>query len=105
MGIKNGDIVKLYNQRGACLAGAVVTDKVRKQVIFLWTGAWYDPEKPETIGSLEKHGNPNVLTHDGRTSRLSQGTAAHSTLVNIEKYTGLVPSVTAFDSPIYKTKK
>ena len=100
LNIKDGDIVKLYNQRGACLAGAVVTNKVREQVVFLWTGAWYDSEKPGVIGSLEKHGNPNVLTHDGRTSRLSQGTAAHSTLINIEKHTGTPPPVTAFNSPI-----
>ena len=102
LGIKDGDIIKLHNQRGACLAGAVVTDDVREQVIFLWTGAWYDPEQPGKVGSLEKHGNPNILTHDGRTSRLSQGTAAHSTLINVEKFTKLAPAVTAFNSPLYK---
>jgi len=102
LGIKQGDIVKLYNNRGSCLAGAVITDKVREQVVFLWTGAWYDPEKPGSIGSMDKHGNPNILTHDGRTSRLSQGTAAHSTLVNVERFIGEPPSVTAFINPIEK---
>lgn len=98
-GIRQGDIVRVYNQRGACLAGAVVTGTVREQVAFLWTGAWYDPANA-TPGALDKHGNPNVLTHDQRTSRLSQGTAAHSTLVEVEKYEGPVPPITAYTPPI-----
>lgn len=100
MGIKQGDIVKLHNARGSCLAGAVITDKVREHVVFLWTGAWYDPQTPGSVGSMDKHGNPNILTHDRRTSRLSQGTAAHSTLVSVEKYEGVLPFVTAFTPPI-----
>ncbi|OED42788.1 biotin transporter BioY [Chromatiales bacterium (ex Bugula neritina AB1)] len=104
-GIETGDVVRVYNDRGACLAGAKVTDRVRKDVVFLWTGAWYDPhlhcESPaeKTAQPLEKHGNPNVLTHDRRSSRLSQGPASHSALVAIEKWTGDLPPVTAFDPP------
>ncbi|MGX9417754.1 molybdopterin-dependent oxidoreductase [Vibrio sp. WJH972] len=105
LGIEHGDIVKLHNDRGACLAGAVVTNRILKDVIFLWTGAWYDPEKPGTIGSMDKHGNPNMLTHDRRTSRLSQGCAAHSTLVSIEKYVGVAPSVTAFKAPLSRYQR
>ena len=68
-------------------------------VVFLNTGAWYDPAEPGRPGSLDKHGNPNVLTHDRRTSRLSQGPAAHSTLVEVERFDGEAPAVTAFDPP------
>ncbi len=46
-----------------------------------------------------KHGNPNVLTLDKGTSRLGQGPIAHSTLVEIEKYEGALPPVTAFKPP------
>ena len=35
-----------------------------------------------------KHGNPNVLTPDIGTSKIAQGPAAHSCLVNFEKYHG-----------------
>ncbi len=45
-GIKDGDIVRLYNERGACLAGAVLSDALRPGVVQLSTGAWYDPEDP-----------------------------------------------------------
>ena len=46
-----------------------------------------------------KYGNPNVLTIDIGTSQLAQATSAHTTLVEIEKYTGKVDNVTAFSGP------
>lgn len=98
-GIEDGDIVKVFNERGACLAGAVVTEDIRERTIYLCTGSWYDPMNPSEKGSLDKHGNPNVLTHDKRTSKLSQSTAAHSALVNIAKFEGDLPEITVFDSP------
>lgn len=98
-GIKDGDIVRLKNGRGQSLAGAVVTDDIRQGVVFLWTGAWYDPDfsHPE---NLDTHGNPNVLTHDFRTSRLGQGPAAQSALVEVEKFKGQPPQIRAFDAPL-----
>ena len=51
-GIADGDIVRLFNHRGACLAGAVLTDAVRPGVVQLATGAWYDPiDRPQTTRS------------------------------------------------------
>jgi len=97
-GIEDGDIVRLFNDRGRCLAGAVVTGDIRPGVLFLWTGAWYDPDFDDP-DHQDRHGNPNVLTHDRRTSSLSQGPAPQSALVQIEKVTGPVPPVRAFDPP------
>ena len=71
-GIKDGDIVRVHNARGACLAGAVLTDTVSPGVAKLSCGAWYDPAGAED-GALCAHGNANVLTHDRGTSKLSQG--------------------------------
>jgi biotin/methionine sulfoxide reductase len=42
-GIADGDVVRVYNGCGACLAGAVVTDTVSPGVLRLWCGAWYNP--------------------------------------------------------------
>ena len=42
-GIEDGDIVRLFNERGACLASAVLHEGIRPGVIELPTGAWYDP--------------------------------------------------------------
>ena len=98
-GIADGDVVRVFNGRGALLAGAVVTERVRPGVVQLSTGAWYDPAEPGVVGSLEKHGNPNVLTMDKGTSKLGQGPIAHSALVEIARYEGDPPEVTAFRPP------
>jgi len=98
-GIKARDIVRVYNDRGACLAGVRIDDGVRRGVIVLPTGAWYDPLVPGEIGTLEKHGNPNVLTLDKGTSKLTQGCSAQTALVEVELFRGEPPPVTAFDPP------
>ena len=42
-GIRDGDVVRVHNSRGACLAGAIVSDTVSAGVVKLSCGAWYDP--------------------------------------------------------------
>ncbi|MFP6740975.1 MAG: molybdopterin dinucleotide binding domain-containing protein, partial [Alphaproteobacteria bacterium] len=96
-GIVDDDVVRLYNDRGACLAGACLSDGLRPGVVVLPTGAWYDPAKP---AGLDRHGNPNVLTLDKGTSRLGQGPSAHTTLVEVEKFDGEAPAVEAFEPPV-----
>jgi biotin/methionine sulfoxide reductase len=98
-GIADGNIVRVFNDRGATLAGAVVTDRVRPGVVVLPTGAWYDPAHPAEPGSLDVHGNPNVLTRDVGTSTLAQGTSAHSCLVEVERYAGPLPELKVFRQP------
>ncbi|MEM7427057.1 MAG: molybdopterin-dependent oxidoreductase [Pseudomonadota bacterium] len=101
-GIGDGDVVRLFNDRGECLAGAVVTDDVRAGVVFLWTGAWYAPDFAHG-NHRDVHGNPNVLTHDLRTSSLSQGPAAQSALVQLERFQDEPPPVDVFDPPLANT--
>jgi biotin/methionine sulfoxide reductase len=94
-GIVAGSAVRVWNGRGACLAGAVLTDSVARGVVQLATGAWFDPD--EATG-LDRHGNPNVLTLDKGTSGLAQGPVAHSALVEVEAATE-TPALRAFDPP------
>ena len=77
--IVNGDIVRVFNERGACRARATLSDEIRRGVVSLPTGAWYDPGADGT----ESQGNPNTLTRDLGTSRLGQGSSAHTNLVDI----------------------
>ena len=98
-GIRGGDPVRVWNDRGACLATAVVSEDIRRGVVQLPTGAWYDPERHGTPGALCKHGNPNVLTPDRGTSKLAQGPIALTCLVEVERYDGVPPMVTAFEPP------
>jgi len=98
-GIADGDVVRIFNERGQALAGARVTEALRPGVVHLATGAWYDPAEPGRLGSLDKHGNPNVLTLDKGTSKLAQGPSAQSALVEIERYRAEPPPITAFTPP------
>ena len=102
-GISDGDIVRLYNDRGACLAGAVLSGALRPGVVQLSTGAWYDPENPPEAPGADNpicvHGNPNVLTRDAGTSKLAQGCTGQLTVIEIERFDGPLPPVRAFDPP------
>ncbi len=97
--IRDGSIVRLFNDRGACLASASISDCVRPGVVELPTGAWYDPDDPNAEDPLDVHGNPNVLTRDAGTSKLAQGPTAHSCLVDIERYEKPLPDIKVFRPP------
>jgi biotin/methionine sulfoxide reductase len=98
-GIKDGDIVRLFNGRGACLAAAKITDDIRAGVVRLPTGAWYDPEDANDDNPLCVHGNPNVLTRDVGTSSLAQGCCGQLTTVQVERFGGNLPPIRTFDPP------
>ena len=98
-GIRAGDVVRVFNERGSCLAGAVVTDAVRPRVVQLATGAWYDPLDPADPDAMCVHGNPNVLTFDRGTSKLAQGCSGQHALVEVERWTGPLPPIRAYDPP------
>jgi len=80
--IKEGDLVRVFNARGTCQARARVNDKIRPGVVALSTGAWLDTDPDGT----DTQGNPNILTRDLGTSRLGQGCSAHTTLVEIGRW-------------------
>jgi biotin/methionine sulfoxide reductase len=98
-GIADGEVVRLFNERGACLAGAMISEAVLPGIVVLPTGAWYDPLEPGVPGTLEVHGNPNVLTLDKGTSRLGQGPSAHSCLIEVERFEGEPPPVRVHEPP------
>ena len=91
--LSEGQIVRIHNARGSCLAGLRISDDVRPGVIQIATGAWYDPD-----GEVCRHGNPNTLTPDEGTSRLAQGPIAHTCMVQVEPTQG-TPAKPAIDTP------
>ena len=98
-GLKNNDLVKVYNLRGICYASVKIDSHLREGVVQMSTGAWYDPINPGEPLSGCKNGNPNVLTRDKGTSRLGQGPIAHSCMVEVAKFEGNLDPVTAYDPP------
>lgn len=98
-GITDGMTVRLFNDRGACLAGARLDERLMPEVVELPTGAWFNPLEPGVPGSLELAGNPNVLTRDKGTSSLAQGPSANTCLVEVEPFAGSAPLPTVYDPP------
>ena len=94
-GLANGDAARLYNERGACLAGVVLDAGLVEGVVVMATGAWLDvaPDGPE------RNGNPNVLSLDTGTSSLTQGPSALSVLVEVEKWKGAIAPGAAYAPP------
>lgn len=89
------DLVRVYNDRGACLATAVIDAGLKPGVVMLPTGAWFDAADER----LERHGNPNVLTMDVGTSRLTQGSSAQSALVEVARWNEAAPEIRALETP------
>ena len=98
-GISNGDIVRVFNDRGSCLAGAVIRGDLMDSVVHLPTGAWFDPHETADGLAMCVHGNPNVLTTDRGTSRLAQACTGQHALVEVELWTGAAPPVRAHEPP------
>ncbi|WP_376087937.1 molybdopterin-dependent oxidoreductase [Roseomonas sp. CCTCC AB2023176] len=97
-GLADRSVVRVHNDRGACLAGLVVTEAVRPGVVAMSTGAWWDPRVVDGQ-EICVHGNPNVLTPDRGTSALGQGCSAQSCLVQVSAWTGPLPEVSVHRPP------
>jgi biotin/methionine sulfoxide reductase len=95
-GLNQGDLVLVFNDRGACLASLAIRDDLMPGVVQMATGAWWDPTEP---GGMCRAGNPNVLTRDAGTSSLAQGPTAQTCLVEVERYIGEPPRVRAHEPP------
>jgi len=93
-GIADGDLVELFNDRGRCLAGAIVSPDIMPSVARLATGGWFDPSD-----GLDLNGNPNSLTLDRGSSSFAQGCSAQTCLVEIRRYEGDPPPIRVYDPP------
>jgi biotin/methionine sulfoxide reductase len=84
-GIRGGDVVEVRSDRGACLAGAVVTTGIAEGCAQMATGAWYLPERLDDGTTRCANGNVNAVTRDIPTSRLAQACAGVLTAVQISR--------------------
>ncbi len=81
-GIAHGDVMKVYNERGAVLLGAYVTERIMPGVISVDHGARYDPIVP---GELERGGAINTITPRNTTSKNAAGMVSGAFLVGVER--------------------
>jgi anaerobic dimethyl sulfoxide reductase subunit A len=81
LGIKTGDTVELWNERGRVVVPAYVTERCMPGVAVLYEGAWMDLDEQ----GVDRAGNPDFLTLDNPSPA---GAFAYNTiLVNIKKTT------------------
>ena len=81
-GIKNGDVVKVFNERGGVLVGAYVTERIMPGVVYVDHGARYDPIVP---GELDRGGAINTITPHNITSKNATGMATSGYLAEVER--------------------
>lgn len=81
-GILNGDVVRVYNERGVVLGGAYVTERVMPGAVSMDHGAKYDPIVP---GEIDRGGAIDTICCHKPTSRNAVGMAVSGFLVEVEK--------------------
>jgi trimethylamine-N-oxide reductase (cytochrome c) len=81
-GINDGDIVKVYNERGTVLGGAYVSERMMPGSLSMDHGARYDPI---VVGEIDRGGAINTITPHNVTSKKATGMAVSSFLVEVEK--------------------
>ncbi len=60
LGVKTGDVVEVWNDRGKCVVPAYVTERCMPGVVVLHEGAWMDVD----ANGVDRSGNPDFLTND-----------------------------------------
>ena len=82
-GIENGDIVKIFNERGAVLGGAYVTERIIPGVVYQDHGARVDL----ITDGLDRGGSNNLIAPTNTSSKNCTGMATSGYLVQLEKVT------------------
>ncbi len=81
-GIQEGDIVKVYNERGVVLCGAKVWERIMPGVVYVDHGARVDAVVPETV---DRGGAINLISPYNITSRNAAGMATSGYLVEVAR--------------------
>jgi anaerobic selenocysteine-containing dehydrogenase len=81
-GVKNGDVVSIFNDRGTVLAGAYVTERIMPGTVGIDHGAKWDPIVP---GEIDRGGAINTIVPRNTTSKNAPGHAVSGFLAEVEK--------------------
>jgi anaerobic selenocysteine-containing dehydrogenase len=84
-GIKNGDIVSMYNERGTVLSGAYVTERIRPGAVYQDHGARIDMVVDGPDEYIDRGGANNLICPDHCLSPNTQGQVGSGFLVEIKK--------------------
>jgi anaerobic dimethyl sulfoxide reductase subunit A len=79
-GIRDGDLVRVHNDRGEMILPARVTPRIMPSVVDIPSGGWWEPDS----NGVDRHGAVNVLT-SLRVTPLAYGNPQGTFLVEVEK--------------------
>jgi trimethylamine-N-oxide reductase (cytochrome c) len=82
-GIKDGNIVKVFNERGVVLCGARVWERMAPGVAYVDHGARHDP----IIDNVDRGGAINTISPNGLVSKNACGQATSGYLVDVQNVT------------------
>ncbi|HAM16519.1 MAG TPA: dehydrogenase, partial [Eggerthellaceae bacterium] len=80
-GIKDGDIVKLFNDRGIILTGARISERVIPGAVVINKGSRVDPIAPH----IDRGGAANLISPEKQVSKNCRGFAVSGYLVEAAK--------------------
>ena len=83
-GIVDGDVVRIFNERGSVLGGAIVTERICRHAISQDHGARVDAIVTGT-GGLDRGGANNLICPGATTSKNAPGEVTNGFLADIEK--------------------
>lgn len=78
-GIKDGDEIHVFNDRGKVAITAWVTERIIPGVICIFEGAWYNPDE----NGIDRGGCANTLTNDAYSG--GGASVMNTSLVQVEK--------------------
>jgi molybdopterin guanine dinucleotide-containing S/N-oxide reductase-like protein len=81
-GIKNHDVVEIFNERGSLLAGAMVTERLMPGAVYIDHGARLDPI---VVGKIDRGGDINTITPEKRMSDHATGMVVSGFLVDVKR--------------------
>ena len=84
LGIENGDIVEVFNERGTVLGGAYVTERVIPGAVLQDHGAETDPIVPG-VGGIDRGGANNLIAPSATSSKNAAGEVTGGFLVGVRK--------------------
>jgi len=91
-GIKHGELVRLFNDRGGVICAAYVTERLRPGVLQAYeSSARYDPIG-EPGKSTDRGGCVNNLTNQRSQSKKSSSMAPNACLIQVEPFVGELPA-------------
>lgn len=88
-GIKDGDLIRLWNDRGSVLCAAQVTDRLRPGVVSASTASAEYRPIGEPGNSTDQGGCVNLLNSHRPITEKTHSIKPNTTLIQVEKWTGV----------------